>query len=55
MEKYLKWVGLDLEEMDEIIDGNIKITDTRLRDSFYAVILDTITTLMEKNGVMEDE
>lgn len=45
------WVGLDLKEMDEIIDGNITITDSRLRDGVYAVVLDTMTTLMEKNNV----
>jgi hypothetical protein len=45
------WVGLDLKEMDEIIDGNITITDSRLRDGVYGVVLDTMTTLMEKNNV----
>lgn len=45
------WVGLDLKEMDEIIDGNITITDSRLRDGVYAVVLDTMTTLMNKNNV----
>jgi hypothetical protein len=47
------WVGLDLEEMDKIIDGNIKITDPRLRDGVYGVVLDTMTTLMERNGYDE--
>ena len=27
----------------------ITITDSRLRDGVYGVVLDTITTLMEKN------
>jgi len=44
-----EWVGLELSEMDEIIDGNMTITDSKLRDAVYAVVLDTMTTLMEKN------
>lgn len=47
----MSFVGLDLKEMDEIIDGNIKITDSRLRDGVYGVVLDTMTTLMNKNGI----
>jgi hypothetical protein len=43
------WVGLDLAEMDAIIDGNMTITDSKLRDAVYAVVIDTMTTLMEKN------
>ena len=43
------WVGLDLAEMDAIIDGNMTITDSKLRDAVYAVMIDTMTTLMEKN------
>jgi hypothetical protein len=43
------WVGLDLAEMDAIIDGNMAITDSKLRDAVYAVVIDTMTTLMEKN------
>ena len=53
-----KFVSLTLEEMDEIINGNITITDSRLRDGVYGVVLDTITTLMDKNGITpweEDE
>ena len=46
-----KWVGLDLAEMDEIINGNITITDSRLRDGVYGVVLDTMTTLMDKNNI----
>ena len=46
-----KFVSLTLEEMDEIINGNITITDSRLRDGVYGVVLDTITTLMDKNGI----
>lgn len=48
-----EWVGLDLREMDEIIDGNMTITDHLLRDAVYAVIIDTMHTLMEKNGYDE--
>ena len=44
-----EWVGLDLAEMDDIIDGNMTITDSKLRDAVYAVVIDTMTTLMEKN------
>lgn len=46
-----EFMGLDLEEMDEIINGNIKITDSRLRDGVYGVVLDTITALMDKNNI----
>ena len=45
-----EWVGLTLEEMDAVIDGNMTITDSKLRDAVYAVVLDTMTTLMEKNS-----
>ena len=45
-----EFVGLTLAEMDKLIDGNITITDPRLRDAVYAVVLDTMHTLMEKNG-----
>lgn len=55
MNKRAGFVGLELDEMDEIIDGNLKITDNNLRDCFYAVIIDTIHTLMEKNGFDEDD
>lgn len=44
-----EWVGLDLAEMDAIIDGNMTVTDSKLRDAIYAVVIDTMTTLMEKN------
>jgi len=44
-----EWVGLDLAEMDAIIDGNMAIFDSKLRDAVYAVVIDTMTTLMEKN------
>ena len=44
-----EWVGLSLAEMDAIIDGNMTITDSKLRDAVYAVVIDTMTTLMEKN------
>jgi hypothetical protein len=45
-----EWVGLTLEEIDAVIDGNMTITDSKLHDAVYAVVLDTITTLMEKNN-----
>jgi hypothetical protein len=47
-------VGLELHEMDAIIDGNITITDSKLRDAIYAVVLDTMHTVMEKNGLMPE-
>ena len=45
-----EWIGLTLEEIDAVIDGNMTITDSKLRDAVYAVVLDTMTTLMEKNS-----
>jgi hypothetical protein len=45
-----EWVRLTLEEIDAVIDGNMTITDSKLRDAVYAVVLDTMTTLMEKNN-----
>jgi hypothetical protein len=47
-------IGLELHEMDAIIDGNITITDSKLRDAIYAVVLDTMHTVMEKNGLMPE-
>jgi hypothetical protein len=51
MENTQRFVTLDLAEIDEIIDGNVKITDPNLRDAVYGVVLDTISTLMEKNNI----
>lgn len=48
--EYLDWNGLSLKEIDEIIDGNMTITDHRLRDAIYAIIVDVETTLLEKNS-----
>jgi hypothetical protein len=45
-----EWIGLSLAEIDAIIDGNMTITDSKLHDAVYAVVLDTMTTLMEKNN-----
>ena len=47
-------IGLYLHEMDAIIDGNITITDPRLRDAVYAVVIDTIHAVMEKNGLLPE-
>lgn len=47
-------IGLELHEMDAIIDGNITITDPRLRDAVYAVVIDTMHTVMEKNGLLPE-
>lgn len=46
---YAGWNGLTLKEIDEIIDGNMQITDHLLRDAIYAVIVDIETALLEKN------
>lgn len=46
-----EFVGLDLSEMDEIVKGNITITDSRLRDGAYGVVLETMITLMKKNNI----
>lgn len=43
------FLGLDLDEMDQIIDSNMTITDRRLRDGIYAILIDAITLMMEKN------
>ena len=51
MENTQRFVSLSLAEMDEIIDGNIKITDPNLRDAVYGVVLDTISELMNKNNI----
>lgn len=50
-----EFVGLELQEMDEIIDGNVTITDSKLRDGAYGIVLDTMTVLMEKNGYNQGE
>ena len=44
-----EFVGLDLPEIEEIVEGNLTITSPHLRDAVYGVVLDTVTTLMEKN------
>ncbi len=47
--KYHDFIGLTQKEMDECIDGNMTITDHRLRDAVYAVVVDVEMTLVEKN------
>ena len=50
IQEYVRpWIGLTGEEMDAIINGNITITDSNLRDAVYAVVIDTMTTLKGKN------
>jgi hypothetical protein len=48
-------LGLTHEEMTEIINGNIKITDPLLLDAVYAVALDIEIAVMDKNGLLEKE
>ena len=43
------FVGLTLEEIEDIIKSNITITDSRLYDGVYAVAMDIETALKEKN------
>jgi len=45
-----EWVGLTQLEINEIVDGNIKITDHLLRDAIEAVVVDIEITLMGKNN-----
>ena len=47
-------VGLELHEMDAIIDDNITITDPKLRDAVYAVVIDTMYTVLDKNGLLPE-
>lgn len=47
------FVGLELSEIDEAINGNITITDSNLRDGVYAAILDAEIMLKEKNESRE--
>ncbi len=41
-------IGLTQKEIDECIDGNMTITDRRLRDAVYAVIVDIEIKLAKK-------
>ena len=43
------FVGLTLEEIEDIIKSNITITDSRLYDGVYAVAVDIEAALKEKN------
>lgn len=44
-----EFIELEMAEMDAIIDSNITITDPRLRDGVYGVVIDTMMALREKN------
>ena len=44
-----EFIELEMAEMDAIIDSNITITDPRLRDGVYGVVIATMMALMEKN------
>lgn len=50
-----KIVGLELYEIDAIIDDNITITDPKLRDAVYAVVINTMHTVLDKNGLLPEE
>lgn len=43
------FVGLTLEEIEDIIRSNITITDSRLYEGVYAVAVDIEVALLEKN------
>jgi hypothetical protein len=44
-----EFIELEMAEMDAIIDSNITITDPRLRDGVYGVVIATMMALREKN------
>jgi hypothetical protein len=44
------FVGLTLEEIEDIIKSNLTITDSRLYDGVYAVAVDIEVALREKNS-----
>jgi hypothetical protein len=44
-----EFIELEMAEMDAIIDNNIAITDPRLRDGVYEVVIATMMALREKN------
>ena len=44
------WVDLTDEEMDTAVNSNITITDSRLRDGVFGVMLDTAALLKERNA-----
>ncbi len=43
------WIGLTLEEIENIIKSNITITDQRLYEGVYAVTMDIEIAIMNKN------
>ena len=43
------FVGLTLEEIEDIIKSNVTITDSRLYEGVYAVAVDIEMALKEKN------
>ena len=47
------FVGLTLEEIEDIIKSNITITDQRLYEGVYAVAVDIEAALKNKNDRME--
>ena len=45
-----EWIGLTDEEIDACVHENMTISDSRLRDAVYGVVLSTEAKLKEKNN-----
>ena len=45
-----EFVGLELEEIDEIIAANMMITDQRLYEGVFNIVVDIELALKEKNS-----
>jgi len=44
-----RWVGLTLEEVEDIIKSNVTITDPNLYEAVYAAAVDIEHAVLEKN------
>lgn len=49
------FVGLTLEEIEDIIKSNVTITDSRLYEGVYAVAVDIEAALKNKNDGAESK
>jgi hypothetical protein len=49
------FVGLTLEEVEDIIKSNITITDQRLYEGVYAVAVDIEAALKNKNSASQEQ